>query len=199
MTEEKRLIQRLLAEVRKAESGLAAYGEVDVNRALDLGAVDTLLISEGLRRQRVTFRCTACAKEFTRTLPDEEIDPVLDAPCPNCGQRQMTEAANEDFVEGLFRRASDSGAIARLILRGERGGRDAHERVRRGSGRCSGTPFLPPSRYARVPRPARSGRHPRRPGGRFYHRLLSGSSSGAAGGGGLGPGARTGPPLVPGG
>ena len=115
MTEEKRLIQRLLAEVRKAESGLAAYGEVDVNRALDLGAVDTLLISEGLRRQRVTFRCTACAKEFTRTLPDEEIDPVLDAPCPNCGQRQMTEAANEDFVEGLFRRASDSGAMARLI------------------------------------------------------------------------------------
>ncbi|HTS33469.1 MAG TPA: peptide chain release factor aRF-1 [Thermoplasmata archaeon] len=115
LTEEKRLIQRLLGEVRKAESGLAAYGEADVNRALDLGAVDILLISEGLRRQRVTFRCTACSTEFTRTLPDEEVDAVLDAPCPHCGQRQVTEATNEDFVEGLFRRASESGAVARLI------------------------------------------------------------------------------------
>jgi peptide chain release factor subunit 1 len=115
LTEEKRIIQRLLTEVRKAETGLAAYGEADVNRALDLGAVDMLLISEGLRRQRVTFRCTACSHEFLRTLPDEEIDPVLDAPCPKCGQRQVTEAAKEDFVEGLFRRAAESGATARLI------------------------------------------------------------------------------------
>jgi peptide chain release factor subunit 1 len=115
LTEEKRLVQRLLGEVRKAESGLAAYGEVDVNRALDLGAVDTLLISEGLRRQRVTFRCTACGKEFTRTLADEAIDPILDSPCPSCSQRNLTEASTEDFVEGLFRRASASGAVARLV------------------------------------------------------------------------------------
>jgi peptide chain release factor subunit 1 len=115
LTEEKRLVQRLLAEVRKAETGLAAYGEVDVNRALDLGAVDTLLISEGLRRQRVTFRCTACTKEFTKTVPDEEIDPILDGPCPSCGQEKLTEASTEDFVEGLFRRAAASGATARLV------------------------------------------------------------------------------------
>jgi peptide chain release factor subunit 1 len=115
LTEEKRLVQRLLAEVRKAEAGNAAYGEADVNRALDLGSVDTLLISEGMRRQRVTFRCTACSQEFLRTLPDEEVEAVLDAPCPNCGQRQVTEAASEDFVEGLFRRASASGAVARLV------------------------------------------------------------------------------------
>jgi peptide chain release factor subunit 1 len=115
LTEEKRIIQRLLNEVRKAETGLAVYGEADVNRALDLGAVDTLLISEGLRRQRVTFRCTACSHEFTKTVSDEEVDRVLEGPCPQCGQRTLTEASTEDFVEGLFRRASESGATARLI------------------------------------------------------------------------------------
>jgi peptide chain release factor subunit 1 len=115
LTEEKRIIQRLLAEIRKAESGLAAYGEAGVNHALDLGAVDTLLISEGLRRQRVTFRCTACQQEFVRTLPDEAIDAVLDGPCPNCGQRSVTETAKEDFVESLFRRGAESGASVRLI------------------------------------------------------------------------------------
>ena len=115
ITEEKRIVQRLLGEIRKAESGLAAYGPVDVNHALEVGAVDTLLISEGLREQRVTFRCTACGNEFARTLPDKEIEGVLDGPCPKCGQRSLTEASNEDFVESLFRRAAESGAEVRLI------------------------------------------------------------------------------------
>jgi len=115
ITEEKRIIQRLLTEIRKAETGLAAYGEADVNYALEAGAVDTLLISEGLRKQRVTFRCSACQHEFVRTLPDEEIDAVLDGPCPKCGQRTVSEAASEDLVEGLFRRASESGGSARLV------------------------------------------------------------------------------------
>jgi peptide chain release factor subunit 1 len=115
ITEEKRIIQRLLNEIRKAESGLAAYGEADVARALELGSVDVLLVSEGLRRRRVTFRCTSCQTTFERTLPDDQIDPVLDGPCPNCGQRTLTEVSAEDYVEGLFRRASDSGATVRLI------------------------------------------------------------------------------------
>jgi len=115
ITEEKRIVQRLLREIRKAETGLAAYGERDVSRALEIGAVDTLLISEGLRQQRVTFRCSSCAHEFIRTLPDAEIDVLLDQPCPNCRQRSLTEASNEDYVESLFRRAEASGASARLI------------------------------------------------------------------------------------
>ncbi len=115
LTEEKRLIQRLLSEVRKADAGLAAYGERDVEHALDLGAVDTLLISDGLRRQKVTFHCTACGTDTVRTLPDGEVDTVLDGPCPHCGQRTLTEASSEDFVEGLFRRAAESSASARLV------------------------------------------------------------------------------------
>jgi peptide chain release factor subunit 1 len=115
ITEEKRIIQRLLNEIRKAESGLAAYGEADVARALELGSVDILLVSEGLRRRRVSFKCTACQTTFERTLPDDEIDAVLDGPCPNCGQRTLTETSAEDYVEGLFRRASESGGTVRLI------------------------------------------------------------------------------------
>ncbi len=115
ITEEKRIIQRLLNEIRKAETGLAAYGPADVLHALEIGAVDTLLLSEGLRQQRVTFRCSSCAQEFTRTVTDAEVDAVLDGPCPKCGQRSLTETSTEDFVESLFRRAVASGAEARLI------------------------------------------------------------------------------------
>jgi peptide chain release factor subunit 1 len=115
ITEEKRLVQRLLGEIRKADSGLAAYGEADVSRALELGSVETLLVSEGLRQRRVTFHCTACGNEFLRTLPDDEIDRALDGPCPNCSQRTLTEISSEDYVEGLFRRALESKATVRLV------------------------------------------------------------------------------------
>ena len=109
LTEEKRLVQRLLGEIRKADAGLAAYGERDVAHALELGAVDTLIVSDGLRQRRVTFRCTSCQKEFVRSLPDADIDRVLDGPCPSCQSRSLTETAAEDYVEGLFQRASTSG------------------------------------------------------------------------------------------
>ncbi|MGI0132257.1 MAG: peptide chain release factor aRF-1 [Thermoplasmata archaeon] len=115
ITEEKRIIQRLLNEIRKAEGGVAAYGESDVQFALDAGAVETLLVSEGLRRRRVTYRCGQCSREFTRTLPDADVDKVLAAPCPACGGSHLSIAASEDYVEGLFQRASASGAGVRLI------------------------------------------------------------------------------------
>ncbi len=115
LTEEKRLIQKLLSEIRRAEVGLAAYGERDVERALELGAVETLLVSDGLRRERGTFRCSSCQTEFTRTVAHEEEQTVTDAPCPKCGQRTVAAVASVDFVEGLFRHAAESGADARLI------------------------------------------------------------------------------------
>jgi len=115
ITEEKRLVQRLLAEIRKGDAGLAAYGHADVERALELGSVDTLLVSEGLRRKRVTFRCSSCQKEFTRTLADDEVEKVLEGPCPNCGQSSLSEVSSEDYIEGLFRRAAASSASIRLV------------------------------------------------------------------------------------
>ncbi|MCI4319271.1 MAG: peptide chain release factor aRF-1 [Thermoplasmata archaeon] len=115
LTEEKRIIQKLMGEIRRAEEGLAAYGEADVQRALDAGAVDTLLLSEGLRRRRLDLKCAQCGREFHRTVPDEEVDKLLDGPCPQCGQPALTKTAEEDYVEGLFRRAETSGAKIRLI------------------------------------------------------------------------------------
>ena len=114
LTEEKRLIQRLLVEIRKAEGGLAAYGELEVFRALEAGGVATLLLSEGLRRRRVTFRGN-CGHSFERTLAAEGIEGVLAERCPVCGSGTLSVARDEDYVEDLFRRASDSGATVRLI------------------------------------------------------------------------------------
>jgi peptide chain release factor subunit 1 len=115
LTEEKRIVQRLLSEIRRAENGLAAYGEKDVQSALEGGAVDTLLVSEGIRKKRATFKCSSCGHTFERTLSDAEIGKVLDAPCPNCGATTLSLTESEDYVEQLFRRALASGASVRMI------------------------------------------------------------------------------------
>jgi peptide chain release factor subunit 1 len=115
LTDEKRLVQKLLVEIRKAEAGLAAYGEADVERALEAGAVDTLLVSEGLRKKRVEFRCNQCQKTFVKSLPDDEVAVQLGKPCPNCRGGPVVVATTEDFVERLFRRAAESGAEVRMI------------------------------------------------------------------------------------
>lgn len=115
LTEEKRIIQQLLNEIRKAETGLAAYGERDVLAALAAGAVATLLVSEGLRRRHLTLKCPSCGHEFERTAPDEEIDKIRSAPCPNCGSNAVALVRSADYVEELFEKATASGAQVRMI------------------------------------------------------------------------------------
>jgi peptide chain release factor subunit 1 len=115
LTEEKRVIQRLLGEIRRAEKGLAAYGDRDVEQALDASAVEELLVSEGLRRKRSTLTCANCGQEYTKIVSDEQEDTITDGPCEKCGKGPLTEKESEDYVEGLFRRAQKSGAKVRLI------------------------------------------------------------------------------------
>jgi len=115
VTEEKRIVQRLLAEIRKAETGLAAYGPRDVARALELGAVEILLVSDGLRRQLVGLRCGSCQASVSQTLSDEELEQLDAVPCPQCGATALSELSREDYVESLFRRAVESGGQPRLV------------------------------------------------------------------------------------
>jgi peptide chain release factor subunit 1 len=51
VTEDKKLIQRLLAEIHKSREPLATYGEGHTKKALAAGAVEELLISEGLKNR----------------------------------------------------------------------------------------------------------------------------------------------------
>jgi peptide chain release factor subunit 1 len=115
LTEEKRLIQKLLSEIRRAEAGLAAYGEKDVEAALAVGAVQTLLVSEGMRKKRVEFRCAQCQSTFSKSLADDDVDKPTTEPCPNCGGGPVTKVQTEDAVERMFRRAAESGAEVRMI------------------------------------------------------------------------------------
>ena len=107
---EKTLVQRLMEEIRKEDGDLAAYGEDQVRRALELGAVDTLLISEGLRKFRLEIRCPNCGHKETRTAADESTLPK----CPNCGHDFVVDSKT-DIVDAFSTLADRTNAKVELI------------------------------------------------------------------------------------
>ncbi len=115
LTEEKNIVQKLLVEIRRAELGLAAYGDADVRNALKAGAVDILLVSEGLRRRVVGYRCLSCGNEVEQVVNDDAPDSSDAKACPKCGVSPMERGEPHDYVEELFQRAQASGAKVRLI------------------------------------------------------------------------------------
>src|SRR2546426_452285 len=107
---EKSLVQRLLEEIRKSDGGLAAYGEEQVRNALRLGAVDTLLISEGLRKVRLKLRCANGDWEGEKTVDDAGELPM----CPTDGG-PLTVLENRELIEDLTGLAGQMGTNVELI------------------------------------------------------------------------------------
>jgi len=107
---EKSLVQRLMEEIRKEDGGLAAYGEEQVRNALRLGAVDTLLISEGLRKVRLKLKCQNGDWEGEKTVEDTGELP----PCPKDGG-PLTVLENRDLIEDFTKMADQTGTNVELI------------------------------------------------------------------------------------
>ncbi|MEM1578465.1 MAG: peptide chain release factor aRF-1 [Archaeoglobaceae archaeon] len=89
---EKNLMNRFLYEISR--DGLAVYGEEEIRKYLELGAVDTLLISEELRLERVRYRCQNCGEERVVTLKDKTVSRQI---CEKDGV-EMEEVERIDVV-----------------------------------------------------------------------------------------------------
>ncbi len=107
---EKNLVQRLFEEIRKEEGGLAVYGEDQVRHALQLGALDILLISEGLRKIRLQLKCESGDWEGEKTVADEAAVP----PCPQDG-KNLTVIGKRDIIEEFNTLAGNKGTRVELI------------------------------------------------------------------------------------
>ncbi|HEX9709501.1 MAG TPA: peptide chain release factor aRF-1 [Candidatus Thermoplasmatota archaeon] len=112
LVRERRVMRQFMKEVAKTGAGLATYGESHVRRALEMGAVDTLLISESARKVRVVWKCPSCGHEAAATVAaGREADP---APCPKCGTA-MEAQAKTDLIRELTEGAARYGTQVALI------------------------------------------------------------------------------------
>ncbi|MFP3984944.1 MAG: peptide chain release factor aRF-1 [Candidatus Bathyarchaeia archaeon] len=116
--EEKKLMQDFLYEVGH-DTGVATYGEDDVRRALKMGAVKTLLLSEALDVARVTLKCAACDYSKKETLKSRDVEvfrqSIANQPCPKCKSPSLTADEVEDIVEDLARLAEQSDATVEIV------------------------------------------------------------------------------------
>lgn len=112
LVKERRLMRRFMKEVSKSGAGLATYGESHVRRALSMGAVDTLLISETTRKARVSWKCPSCGTQAATTVPAGKEGEG--APCPKC-QATMEEQSRTDLIRDLSEEASRYGTQVALV------------------------------------------------------------------------------------
>ncbi|MDD3248638.1 MAG: peptide chain release factor aRF-1 [Methanosarcina sp.] len=90
------------------ESGKVSYGEDNVRANLEIMAVDVLLLSEDLRAERITIKCSVCRYENKRTRkwkPNEAV-PVA-GNCPECGS--ALEVTDIIDIVGEFSELADKG------------------------------------------------------------------------------------------
>lgn len=108
VVQEKKYMERFLKELVN-DTGLASYGEEQVRKNLQMGSVETLLLSDELRKARLTIKCSNCDFEEKKTamkkLGEEEYQP---GNCPKCGS-SLRIVESIDIVDELSTTADQMG------------------------------------------------------------------------------------------
>jgi peptide chain release factor subunit 1 len=102
--EERAIMQKFLYEVGH-DTGMITYGEAEVRRLLQSGAVRTLLLSEEVDLVRVTVKCSACGYQEEYTVKSKELADfekgLTGKPCAGCKAPSMTIVDKKDVVDDL--------------------------------------------------------------------------------------------------
>ncbi len=114
LMKEKGVMQEFFNEIRKPDGGLSAYGEGMVRSALEMGAVDRLLISEKYGMDRLELRCEDCGKELERTVDEGKDEADIDFTCPDCGS-MMELVGRKDMIQELNELASQYSSEVVLV------------------------------------------------------------------------------------
>ena len=115
ISREKKLMKRFLKEVTKSEQSLAVYGEIQVRKALEMGVVDTLLLSENLRKYRIKLKCPSCGISEERTISEDNFEDFDIPSCSSCGTNESMEMEKIDLIDELSDLADKTGCSVELI------------------------------------------------------------------------------------
>ncbi|UCF49885.1 MAG: peptide chain release factor 1, partial [Thermoplasmatales archaeon] len=123
ISKEKKLMKRFLKEVTKTEGSLAVYGEHQLRKALEMGAVDTLLISENIRKYRVKLKCTSCNYYDERTITEDDLKDFNPPACPKCNNSSPMDIVEKiDLIDELSDLIEKTGGKIEIISLGSEEG-----------------------------------------------------------------------------
>jgi len=122
VTRERKLLERFFTELSK-DSGLAVYGVDETMKALEMGAMEILLISEELSLTRGRFSCPSCGNSLEKVVRLDRRDSVK---CPKCGG-PMKIAEEEDITDKLIEMAEHVNTKVELVSTDSREGEQFHD------------------------------------------------------------------------
>lgn len=116
--EERQIMQHFLYEIGH-DTGLATYGEEAVRKALEAGAVKTLLLSEGIDITRVKVKCNACGYEEQQTVKGPMLtsfeQSLIGKPCPKCEAPSLGIIEKQELIENFARLAEYTNTDVEII------------------------------------------------------------------------------------
>lgn len=113
---EKELASRFLQEVVK-DHGLAAYGEKEVRKYLQMGAIDTLLFSEAVESFTANVSCSNCEYRDARSTKDLKAleKQLVKMPCPDCSEKSLGMDGFKSTLDEFTALAESTGAKVEVI------------------------------------------------------------------------------------
>ena len=115
---EKEVMQRFMKDIA-SETGLATYGLKEIQRALNYGAVDILLLSEKLDRYKVKLGCSNCDFSEDRTVKQRILEKfkrdIQEESCPKCGSNSFKVIEVISLIEELGEIAESTGTKIEIL------------------------------------------------------------------------------------
>jgi peptide chain release factor subunit 1 len=123
ISKEKKIMKKFLNEVKKTDGSLAVYGEMQVRKALEMSVIDTLLLSENLRKYRVKLKCPSCGYTEMKTLSEEMLKNINLPTCSKCENLSYMEIEEKiDLIDELSDFAENTGCKVEIISLGSEEG-----------------------------------------------------------------------------
>ncbi|NVM19200.1 MAG: peptide chain release factor aRF-1 [Candidatus Lokiarchaeota archaeon] len=115
---EKEVMQLFLNEISN-DTGMVAYGLEEVQKALTMGAVDKLILSEKLDTFQVNIECTNCNYKESRTAREQELGKlettIQEERCPECDSNSFNIVKTVLLIEELGSLAETVGTEVIII------------------------------------------------------------------------------------
>ncbi len=113
---EKKIIQKFLEDLQKPQ-GLAVYGIEEIQRVVEAGAADTIIITENNTAKYIEYEC-ACGRKFKLVKNDQKKNQV----CPTCSA-QRTIISEKDAVDIIEEFAGNYGTKVIVVSSDTREGK----------------------------------------------------------------------------
>ena len=115
---EKQIMQRFMKEI-STDSGLATYGLEDIQKALNYGAVDNLMLSEKLDTYKLKIECSNCEYNEDRTVKERNYEmiktTIQNEACPKCSSNSFNIVESVSLLEELGEIAESTGTNVDIL------------------------------------------------------------------------------------